>query len=295
MKKVSCIYSIINLKNNKKYIGSTIDLDSRIRQHLYKLRNNKHHSKYLQCSWNKHGEQNFIFHILEFCSKEKTLEIEQIYLISLNPEYNISKSSTAPMTGRKHKKETLIKFKKRKIWNKGVPRTKEEKSFISFRIKEAISKKSPEYNEQISIRTKKWISENGARFKGRHHTEENKKAARERTKSKKKIVCINNNEIFEAQLDIAKKYNIKQGHISEVLGGKREHVKGLYFRYENELTPVYRSHLVAVEDNNGNKFRTITELCKYYGFDRIKINNRFYHKDVIEYNGILIKRVNKNA
>ena len=91
--------------------------------------------------------------------------------------------------------------------------------------------RSPEFFQKISDRSREYIEKNGAPFKGKHHTEENKKYLRSIRKSKRKILCITTGEIFEAQIDIARKYNIRQGHISENLNNKRASVKGLKFKY----------------------------------------------------------------
>lgn len=59
------IYKITNIKNNKVYIGSTDNMERRILQHKNELNNNKHHSYKLQMDWNKYGENNFTFDLLE--------------------------------------------------------------------------------------------------------------------------------------------------------------------------------------------------------------------------------------
>lgn len=66
--KKSGIYRIQNIVNNKFYIGSSVDIMSRWRVHRNKLRTNTHSNKHLQCAWNKYGESNFIFEILQICS-----------------------------------------------------------------------------------------------------------------------------------------------------------------------------------------------------------------------------------
>lgn len=227
----SCIYVIVNLTTKSKYIGSASNIDNRIRAHLWLLGNNIHTNVHLQRSWNKYGKENFIFHILEWCSKEDRIRLEQIYIDGLKPEYNISKSASCPMEGRKHSDKTKLKMSNRIPWNIGVPRTEEEKLLMSSRRIEEYSKKSDEYKEKHRQRTREWHKNNEPPFKGKHHTEENKKYLRSIRKSKYEILCINTNEIFEAQIDISKKYNLKQGHISEVLNGKRPHVKGFKFIY----------------------------------------------------------------
>lgn len=61
----SGIYQIRNLINNKIYVGSAFDLGRRIKAHLKSLKHKTHHNIHLQDSFNKYGEENFVFEILE--------------------------------------------------------------------------------------------------------------------------------------------------------------------------------------------------------------------------------------
>jgi len=65
MDNISGIYKITCYKNNKFYIGSSINIDRRLNEHTQLLRKNKHTNTYLQNSWNEHREQNFRFEIIE--------------------------------------------------------------------------------------------------------------------------------------------------------------------------------------------------------------------------------------
>lgn len=59
------IYKIINLVNDKFYVGSTTNKKVRFREHRKQLRGNRHHCKHLQASWNKYGEAKFVFKVVE--------------------------------------------------------------------------------------------------------------------------------------------------------------------------------------------------------------------------------------
>ena len=59
------IYKITCINNNKVYIGKSIEIKQRFKKHLSDLRLNKHHSKYLQHSYNKYGEESLRFEIIE--------------------------------------------------------------------------------------------------------------------------------------------------------------------------------------------------------------------------------------
>lgn len=83
MKCIRGIYEIRNIKNNKVYIGSSKNIENRWKQHLYMLKNNKHHSVYLQNAWNKYGESNFSFSTIEIVKDENDLfDAEQEWMDS---------------------------------------------------------------------------------------------------------------------------------------------------------------------------------------------------------------------
>ena len=67
---MSGIYMIRNIINNKVYIGQSSDLKDRLAHHKSSLRHNRHYSSYLQNAWNKYGEENFEFIILEECEEK---------------------------------------------------------------------------------------------------------------------------------------------------------------------------------------------------------------------------------
>lgn len=94
------IYKIINVVNNKFYVGSTTNKKVRFRQHRNLLRGNRHHCKHLQASWNKYGEDKFEFVVVEIVSGGMSLQqVEDIYLLQHVGQpmcYNSGYSSDAP-------------------------------------------------------------------------------------------------------------------------------------------------------------------------------------------------------
>jgi|APSaa5957512622_1039677.scaffolds.fasta_scaffold69422_2 group I intron endonuclease len=85
----SGVYKITNNVNGKFYIGSSNNVYRRFNSHLSSLRSNSHSNEILQRSWNKYGEDNFSFAILEVC--DNRLEREQFFIDDLIPDYNILK------------------------------------------------------------------------------------------------------------------------------------------------------------------------------------------------------------
>ena len=71
------VYLISNSVNGKCYVGSTIHLDQRRKEHFSRLANNKHVNAHLQNAFNKYGRE--AFEVLETISidddiKEKLLK-----------------------------------------------------------------------------------------------------------------------------------------------------------------------------------------------------------------------------
>ena len=84
----SGIYQIENKINSKVYIGSSNNIKRRWQKHKALLRHNKHPNSHLQAAWNKYGEDNFIFSIIELCNIDSLLDREQYFINTRNPEYN---------------------------------------------------------------------------------------------------------------------------------------------------------------------------------------------------------------
>jgi hypothetical protein len=78
--KLIGIYCIKCILTKKVYIGSSSNIYMRFRDHKSKLNNNKHANGYLQNSWNKYGENNFKFSIIELCDKNNLLFKENFYI-----------------------------------------------------------------------------------------------------------------------------------------------------------------------------------------------------------------------
>ena len=97
------IYKIINVVNNKFYVGSAVDLKRRKTRHFSELRTGKHNNRHLQAAWVKYGEQAFVFVVVEEVPAEvDLLAAENIWLkehVGKDYCYNLGVDATAPMTG----------------------------------------------------------------------------------------------------------------------------------------------------------------------------------------------------
>jgi group I intron endonuclease len=60
---VTGIYVIENVVTKQVYVGSAKCLGSRLRNHFWDLKANRHHNRHLQNSYNKYGEECFTFYV----------------------------------------------------------------------------------------------------------------------------------------------------------------------------------------------------------------------------------------
>lgn len=80
----SGIYKFTNKINGKIYIGSAKNLRKRFVQHRSNLRLNSHHSSHFQNAYNKYGENEFLYEIIENVENfDDLITREQYYLDTL--------------------------------------------------------------------------------------------------------------------------------------------------------------------------------------------------------------------
>ena len=97
------IYKIINVINNKFYVGSAEDFARRKRVHWWMLRKGNHANKHLQAAWNRYGEAAFTFVLVEeHVANIDILAAENVWLhehVGKDYCYNLGTDATAPNTG----------------------------------------------------------------------------------------------------------------------------------------------------------------------------------------------------
>jgi group I intron endonuclease len=156
------VYKITNGCNLKCYIGSSKYLPYRWYRHKTELRKNNHCNQHLQRAWDKYGEENFYFTILQECEEEVLADCESHWMQqydSLNNGYNLISADRHTVS-----KETSKKISKGLVGNKnalGFKHTNESKLKISLAGTGKVQSK-----ETIAKRIKK--------LKGKIRTEEQK-------------------------------------------------------------------------------------------------------------------------
>lgn len=121
------IYKIINVVNNKFYVGSAVDFTVRKRKHWWQLRRGTHGNKHLQAAWIKYGEESFKFLIVEELPDDTDiLAAENVWLkehVGKDYCYNLATDATAPQLGMSGEKNAM--------WGKTFSHTEEAKAKIA--------------------------------------------------------------------------------------------------------------------------------------------------------------------
>jgi len=99
IKGKSGIYMWTNKLNNKKYVGSSIDLKRRLLEYYNVNRMLNEKSMAINVALLKYGYTNFSLTILEFCEKDSLMSREKHFFEIYSPEYNLLKTPGSPSRG----------------------------------------------------------------------------------------------------------------------------------------------------------------------------------------------------
>ncbi len=114
----SGVYEIRNKVNGKRYIGSSVNLNRRLKNHCNTLKRSVHKNKHLQSAWKKYGRDNFEIKVLLYCSAKKATFYEQRCIDAYKPEYNKCPTASS-MLGYVMPREKVEKHRAlmREIWS----------------------------------------------------------------------------------------------------------------------------------------------------------------------------------
>lgn len=124
---------LTNKINNKRYIGSTVDLNKRISRYFQKSYLSRNNKLLIVKAINKYSIDNFYISILEYTSPLllDLLNREQYWIDWINPEYNVLKLAGNSL-GYKHSKITKFTIAKKRL---GVKIEEDVKKRISESLK----------------------------------------------------------------------------------------------------------------------------------------------------------------
>ena len=144
--KQAGIYLIVSKINGKRYIGSSVRICVRWSEHISDLRLNKHHSPLLQRHYNKYGEDDLVFSVLEVVDRAELslndfrqllLDKEQIYLNNWDEcHFNCSPIAGSKLGYKNPKAKYYVYSKSQKLY------------IVNYRVCEVVKRFSSFYTEE---------------------------------------------------------------------------------------------------------------------------------------------------
>lgn len=220
------IYKIENLVNGKVYIGQSRHIRQRWAEHKKVLRRDCHKNTFLQRAWDKYGEDNFSFEVLELCDINDLNNCEIKY-INQYDSFNSDKGYNLT-SGGDSKKEIANSTRQKlseNILGKNHPNRKEviclETLFVYDTIKYAANSVGVDYSmitrcccgEICEVAGKHWMfyedyldakAEDVCKMMDQHMPGK-----------EKKIIYLNTDEIFNSIKEASEKTNINANSISQ--------------------------------------------------------------------------------
>jgi group I intron endonuclease len=126
------VYVIRNTVNGKVYVGSAVKIYDRWKAHRSLLNGGAHHSRTMQRSWDKHGQEAFSFEVLEVVEeKTRLIEREQYWIDFLHAACPKRGFNNAPTAGSSLGIVRDEEFKRRlSDARKGIPKSPEHAAAI---------------------------------------------------------------------------------------------------------------------------------------------------------------------
>ena len=201
VKNVRGIYKVTNKINGKVYIGQSVDIGRRWRQHM-----TAEDDIYFHKAIQKYGVENFEWEVIEQC-KKKDLDAREAYWIeyydSFNKGYNCTKGGEGVSDGEDHPR-----------WKGGPEYRKEYKKQYyeanKEQIKEKMKERSKEYyqahKEQVKEKTKEYreVNKEKRREYDRQYREANKEKTKEYREVNKEKIKEKKKEYYEVNKEKVK-------------------------------------------------------------------------------------------
>jgi len=228
------IYAIIHTPTGRRYVGQSIRIKTRFREHRKALRTGTHYNAKLQRAWTAHGEAEFAFVVLEECVLELLTEREQAH-IDQQAYFNTSLCAESPMRGQHHTQETRAKM--RKAWdtrdrhvNKGAVRSAETRAQISAALKGRPLSADTKAKMSATRKGKALPPGTGAKISAG-------KLGVSNTKVRKAVRCIESGQVFESLKATAEHFKGDDGHLSKHLKGRTPTFRGHTFEFVTLTNP----------------------------------------------------------
>lgn len=176
--EIAGIYSILNRKDGKRYIGKSSNIQKRFIMHKCLLNNGNHWNNHLQRAWEKCGEQSFLFEIIVESDKDLNRK-EKYYIKKYNTKddnfgYNKTSGGDGLHSPSQETRDKISKTLKKK-YASGEKKIIKGKNFFDYWVEkygyEQALKMKKETYAKVGEKTKK-------RYKDPKEREKTSKAAK---------------------------------------------------------------------------------------------------------------------
>ena len=251
------VYEIVNNINGKKYIGQSINIINRWKDHKNALNREASRCRLLQRAWKKYGgEENFSMNIIELCDESMLDEVEIKYIQlydTINNGYNIEPGGNA----QKHlSEETRQKLRESHL---GMTASEETRKKMS---ESRMGDKNPMYGKHHTEDTKRKISENNKGKTGHVVSEAQKEICRQanlgkvvseetrrkqslakmgnipHNKNLRPVYCVELNQTFVHPSDAGKELNISSSNVIACCEHVRKTCGGYHWEYADTLLDI---------------------------------------------------------
>ncbi len=241
------IYAITNNSNQKRYVGSSVDLDRRKYEHFLTLRKGNHFNPHLQRAFSKYGESCFKFEVLENCLPEELTDKESDWIQKLEsnlPErgYN-TEGCLATWLGRKHSEETTQKIKTARA-TQVISESSRKKAV------QTILERSPNHFSEAGKKGWETLRDRGFTrqsinpevYKTKEFREKMSQVSKKNAlKRSAPFVCLETGKVYRTTSEAAEEFGVSYKSVWRVLKGQRPTIKGNHFQYvKTELDKVKR-------------------------------------------------------
>lgn len=218
-KKICGIYGIQNKLTGKWYVGQSQHIEKRFATHRKNLAMGTHQNQHLQKAFDKYGQENFEFQILEVCDVKLLNDLEVEWIKKKDSKengYNLTLGGDG-VRGYKFSDEVKAIIS-RNLTGRPVLKRQREKMHIAN-----VGANNPMYGRKHTEETKKKMSE---AHKGekcylyrKHRTEEVREAISKAKKGKpavnrKAVLCVETGEVFSSIKQAANFINRKRSTLS---------------------------------------------------------------------------------